>query len=85
MYASAFSDETGGLKRAPFSETWPLEVESEVTLTEEGGRTTVHMQGNPINATEEEMAMFEGFFASMEQGTSGTMEQLAEHLRSEAA
>ena len=85
VYASAFSDETGGLKRAPFSETWPLEVESEVTLTEEGGRTTVHMQGNPIDATEEEMAMFEGFFASMEQGTSGTMDQLAEHLRSEAA
>ena len=81
VYASAFSDEAGRVTRAPFSETWPLEVLNELTLTEENGRTTLRLEGGPINATDEERAMFESFFASMEQGFGGTMDQLADHLR----
>jgi uncharacterized protein YndB with AHSA1/START domain len=82
VYASAFSDEAGGVVRAPFSQTWPLEVLNELTLTEENGRTTLLLQGGPIDATAEEQAFFESFFASMEQGFGGTFDQLAEHLSS---
>lgn len=80
VYVSSFSDEAGGVTRAPFSETWPLEVLNELTLTEQGGRTTLVLQGAPINCIEEERTFFEGFFASMEQGFSGTMDQLSEYL-----
>jgi uncharacterized protein YndB with AHSA1/START domain len=81
VYAGAFSDEDGRVTRAPFSQTWPLEVLNELTLAEENGRTTLRLVGGPINATEEERAFFESFFASMEQGFRGTLDQLAEHLR----
>jgi uncharacterized protein YndB with AHSA1/START domain len=81
-YASAFANEAGEVVRAPFSENWPLEVLNELTLTEENGRTIVRLTGGPVDATEDERAFFESFFASMEQGFGGTFDQLAEHLRS---
>lgn len=80
VFVSSFSDETGGVTRAPFSPTWPLEVLNDLTLTEENGKTTVSLRGGPINPTQEERANFENMFGSMEQGFGGTFDQLDEYL-----
>ena len=83
VYVSSFSDEKGGITRAPFSQlndTWPLEVLNTLTLSERGGKTTITLRGAPINATEEERNMFASMFASMQQGFTGTFDKLAEYL-----
>lgn len=80
VFVSSFSDEHGGITRAPFSDKWPREVLNILTLTEEGGKTTVSLRGGPQDVTAEERAMFEGMFASMQQGFSGTFDQLDQYL-----
>lgn len=83
VFVSSFSDENGGLTRAPFPQigkTWPLEVLNETTFTEKGGKTTVALRAVPINATEEEFATFAGMFDSMRQGFGGTFDQLDAYL-----
>jgi uncharacterized protein YndB with AHSA1/START domain len=80
VFVSSFSDEAGGITRAPFSSTWPLEVLNNLTLTEENGKTTVALRGGPINPTAEERAFYEGMFESMQQGFGGTFDQLDEYL-----
>ncbi|RTL50861.1 MAG: SRPBCC domain-containing protein [Bradyrhizobiaceae bacterium] len=82
VFVSSFSDEKGGVTRAPFSPHWPLEVLNEVTLTESGGKTTIRLEGRPVKPTSEEAAAFEGMFPSMEQGFGGTFDQLADYLAS---
>ncbi len=57
-----------------------MEVLSTVTLTEYEGRTTLIMQGSPLNVTELERKAFEAGCATMRQGWSGTLDQLAEEL-----
>lgn len=80
VYVSSFSDEAGSTTRAPFSQEFPLELLSTLTLTEADGRTTVTVRGMPLNATEEERRFFESMYPSMQQGWGGTFDQLAEHL-----
>jgi uncharacterized protein YndB with AHSA1/START domain len=80
VFVNSFSDENGAITRAPFSDKWPKEVRNTLTLTEEGGKTTLSLHGGPIGVTDEERAMFESMFASMQQGFSGTFEQLEQYL-----
>lgn len=80
VFVSSFSDEVGGITRAPFSATWPLEVLNNLTLTEENGKTSVSLRGGPINPTAEERAFYEGMFESMQQGFGGTFDQLDAYL-----
>lgn len=83
VFVSSFSDEQGGITRAPFpqiGETWPLEVLNTWTLTETGGKTTLHLSGGPLNANEAEHKTFVGMFDSMRQGFGGTFDQLDAYL-----
>lgn len=80
IFVSSFSDAAGGVSRAPFSQTWPLEVLSTLSFTEHDGQTTMSMHGVPLNATAEESQTFAAEIQSMQQGWGGTLEQLAEHL-----
>jgi uncharacterized protein YndB with AHSA1/START domain len=83
VFINSFSDAGGGLTRAPFpqlGDKWPLEVMNTLTLTEQGGKTTLTLRGNPINATAEEVAMYVSMFDSMRQGFGGSFDKLAEHL-----
>ena len=83
VFVSSFSDAAGGITRAPFLQLhgkWPLEVLNVVTLTEENGRTTLTLRGSPVNATDDERAMFEASTASMRQGFGGTFDKLADYL-----
>jgi uncharacterized glyoxalase superfamily protein PhnB/uncharacterized protein YndB with AHSA1/START domain len=80
VLVNSFSDEKGGITRHPFSASWPLEMLSTTTFTEEGGKTKVTIEWSPLNPTEEERKTFETSHEGMKQGWSGTFEQLAEHL-----
>jgi uncharacterized protein YndB with AHSA1/START domain len=83
VFVNSFSDADGGITRAPFPQLdgkWPLEVLNTVTLTEQGGMTTLNLRGGPINATEEERKVFDSMHESMRQGFGGTFDQLAGYL-----
>jgi uncharacterized protein YndB with AHSA1/START domain len=83
VFVTSFSDAEGGITRAPFPQLqgkWPLEVLNVVTFVEKDGSTTVALRGGPINATDEERAIFYGHTESMRQGFGGTFDQLAEFL-----
>ncbi len=82
VYVVSFSDEQGGTTRHPMSDTWPLEMLSTMTLSDEGGKTTITMTVEPHNATDEEAATFDAGREGMTAGFAGTMDQLAAHLAS---
>jgi len=80
VFVNSFSDENGGVTRHPMSPTWPLEVLNTQTFTEHQGKTSVTLRGGPINATESERKTFRDGHQSMQQGFSGTFDQLAAYL-----
>jgi uncharacterized protein YndB with AHSA1/START domain len=83
VFINSFSDEAGGITRHPMSPTWPLEMLSTITFEAhpEGTLLTIRWETLP-GATEEERATFGGGHISMNQGWSGTLEQLATYLDS---
>src|SRR5579864_7933888 len=80
VLVNSFSNEDGGITRHPMSPTCPLEMLSTFTLAEHNGKTTATVEWSPLNATAEERATFDAARESMEQGWSGTFEQLADYL-----
>jgi len=82
VWLNSFSNEKCGIARAPFSEFCPLEIENTVTFTEGAGTTTVVLRAEPFGETAEEHKFFDElcFSGSIEQGSSGTFEQLAEYV-----
>jgi uncharacterized protein YndB with AHSA1/START domain len=83
VFVNSFSDAEGGITRAPFpqlGDRWPLEVLNTITLIERDGKTTLTLRGGPINATDEERAMFAQMRDSMRQGFGGSFEKLADYL-----
>ena len=79
-FVSSFSDENGGITRAPFSDKFPLEIFNRFEFSEEDNITTITMKGYPINASEEEMEMYVAAKAGMQQGFAGTFNQLEDYL-----
>jgi uncharacterized protein YndB with AHSA1/START domain len=78
---NSFSDEAGGTTRHPMAPTWPLELLSTFTFEEQpGGKTKVTVRWVPHNATDEERKTFDTSHASMNQGWTGTLDQLAGYL-----
>lgn len=80
VFISSFSDAEGNLVRAPFSPTWPLEIFNTLTLSEHEGKTTLTLRGGPHNATEAERKTFADAHDSLQQGFTGTLNQLADYL-----
>ena len=81
VFVSSFSDPEGGIGPCPFPMDWPPEVLSEILFTEEDGRTTLHMTGLPIDATEAQQQIFQGMKPSMQMGWGGTFDQLEAYLK----
>jgi uncharacterized protein YndB with AHSA1/START domain len=81
VFINSFSDESGNITKAPFGIEFPLEILYTVTFTEQPGKTTLILRGTPVNATEEEMDVFESMFGSMQIGFSGTFDQLDDFLK----
>jgi uncharacterized protein YndB with AHSA1/START domain len=83
VWIHSFSDEAGGLTRHPLSPTWPLQLLSTVTFEAlPGNKTKVTIRWSPTNATPEEQKTFDDGRASMQQGWSGTLDELAAYLAS---
>jgi uncharacterized protein YndB with AHSA1/START domain len=82
VFTSSFADDDGNTIRAPFSELFPIEIHNTLTFSEHEGRTTLTMRGVPLNASEAEQQFFKDMNASMQQGWSGTLEQLTQYLQS---
>ena len=80
VLVNSFSDEAGGITRHPMSATWPLEMLSTFTLTEENGRSTATIHWVPLNATDEEINTFNAAHEGMKQGWTDTFDQLAAYL-----
>jgi uncharacterized protein YndB with AHSA1/START domain len=80
VLVNSFSDEKGGVSRHPMAPTWPIEMLSTTTLTEESGQTKITIEWVPLNPTDEERRTFDGAHDGMKQGWSGTFEQLDAYL-----
>lgn len=80
VFVVSFSDENGGITRAPFAGDWPLEMMGILSLTENAGRTTVTLQSIPLDAGDAQRATFHAGFASMRGGWGATLDQLANYL-----
>jgi uncharacterized protein YndB with AHSA1/START domain len=80
VLVNSFSDAAGNMTRHPMSPTWPREMLSTTTLVQSGGKTTLTLEWQPINATPEEIATFEAGRAGMTQGWTGTMDQFTVYL-----
>ena len=80
VLVNSFSDEAGNLTRHPMSPTWPLEMLSTFLFAEEQGRTTVTIKWVPLNADETERKTFNAARPGMQQGWTGTLDQLAKYL-----
>jgi uncharacterized protein YndB with AHSA1/START domain len=80
VLVNSFSDEKGGLTRHPMSPTWPPEMLSTTAFTELEGRTTITIKWSPLNPTESERKTFDSAHAGMQQGWTGTLDQLADYL-----
>lgn len=83
VFVNSFSDPEGGITRAPFpqlKDRWPLEVLNVIRLTELAGETTVTLRASPLNASEEERAMFASNNDSMREGFGGAFDKLVGYL-----
>jgi uncharacterized protein YndB with AHSA1/START domain len=78
----SFSDENGKITRHPMSKTWPLQTKSTTTFEEKDGKTILTLRWIPYEATEEEIKTFNDAHPGMNQGWSGTFEQLETYLKS---
>lgn len=76
----SFTDEMGNPVRHPMEPRWPLEILGTMTLAEHEGKTSVTVRTVPYNATEEERKVFFDARDSMEEGFTGTFDQLADYL-----
>lgn len=80
VLVNSFSDENGGLTRHPMSPTWPLEMLSTFTFSEDEGKTTFTIRWSPLNASETERKTFEDGRKGMQQGWGGTLDQMEAYL-----
>jgi uncharacterized protein YndB with AHSA1/START domain len=80
VFINSFSNEEGDAVRAPFSGTWPLEIQNTIQFEEADGKTTLIMQGVPLNATKEELETFAQSQELIQQGFQETLDQLDDFL-----
>ena len=80
VYSSSFSDPEENVTRHPMAPDWPLEMITNVTFSENAGRTTITIRWAPINASPVEIETFNAGHASMKGGWTGTFDQLEEYL-----
>jgi uncharacterized protein YndB with AHSA1/START domain len=80
-FINCFSDKNGGITRHPYAANWPLELMSVVSFTEESGKTKLSVTWTPINSNDQELKAFEEGQSSMQQGWTGTLDQLTEFLK----
>jgi uncharacterized protein YndB with AHSA1/START domain len=81
VFIVSFSDPKGGTTRHPGMENWPLHILSTVSFEEQAGKTKVTVRWTPHEASEIERKTFDEGRASMQQGWTGTLDQLTAYLK----
>lgn len=77
VYVQSFSDESGGIARAPFFDgRWPMEMLTTVTFEEDGDGTRVTLIWSPIDPADDERANFISNIPSMHGGWGGSFDRL---------
>lgn len=79
-FTLCFSNEAGGVTRAPFFDVWPLEIFNALRFTEQGEKTTIRLDSFPVNASEEEFNSFMQETASMTMGWGASFDVLERYL-----
>jgi uncharacterized protein YndB with AHSA1/START domain len=85
-FISSFSNEQAQLTPAPFPglDDFPPQVLGSMTLLDHAGPskgTLLTLESRPFDATPAQRAFFANFHKSMQQGWSGTLDQLTDHLQ----
>lgn len=80
VFIQSFSDEEGNTIRAPFDPNWPLQILNTLTFSAQGDNTLLTLRAYPLDASEEERAVFEAMRGMIQQGFGGTFDQLADYL-----
>jgi uncharacterized protein YndB with AHSA1/START domain len=81
VFVNSFSDERGGIARHPMAPDWPLQMVTTFTFEDlGGGKTKFTTTWVTLDATEAEQAVFDKNHDSMNQGWTGTLDQLEAHL-----
>ena len=81
VFLSSFSDEKAGITRHPMSLDWPRQMLSTVEFEALGAKTRITVRWLPYEATDQEAKVFEEGKPSMQQGWTGTFEQLEAYLK----
>jgi uncharacterized protein YndB with AHSA1/START domain len=87
VFVSAFSDAACGVTRHPGNADWPLETLSTISFAEHAGigrGTLVEVDWRPLQPSPAERAAFAAGHGSMEQGWTGTFDQLQGYLATRA-
>jgi uncharacterized protein YndB with AHSA1/START domain len=79
-FSNAFADEQANPIPAPFDVTLPVEIFYSLRFTEKNGKATIHLTGEPINASQAEIEGFVSINGSMHEGFEGTFAALAAFL-----
>lgn len=81
LWVNSFADQDGAIIAPPFpGMVWPREMLTEVSFTENAGKTTVTVKSLSVDATNEERNTFDRNHDSMRQGWGGTMQKLEDYL-----
>lgn len=83
VFLQSFSDENGGLGSHPMAPGWPKTMFCVNTFEDLGDeRTRMTINWTPVEgSTAEEIAMFDGLRAGMDQGWKGTLDKLDAYLK----
>jgi uncharacterized protein YndB with AHSA1/START domain len=79
-FTNSFSDANGNIIPAPFEIKLPLKIFYRLVFTEKGGKTTITLTGQPVDATNEEILNFRSINANVQEGFGATFRQLAFYL-----
>lgn len=79
-FTNSFADEQANIVPAPFGIPLPDRIFYRLIFTEDQGKTTITMTGQPVEATPEQVAGFNEINASMQEGFGATFMQLSTYL-----
>src|SRR5882757_4349660 len=84
-FTNSFADEHANIVKAPFDIQLPLEIFYRLAFTENNGKTTITLTGQPVNASPGEVEGFLSIGSSMQQGFGATFDKLSAYLDTHGA
>ncbi|MBL8048354.1 MAG: SRPBCC domain-containing protein [Chthonomonas sp.] len=80
VYVNAFSDAEGNLVRHPMAPEWPLELLTTILFRTVEGGTEMDLTWVPLNASEQDKAVFAAGLEGCHQGWSMSLDGLDDYL-----